>query len=554
MAKLIYTKKPVYQTTDPNSLTGTAHNINTGRPVLSPADEYYTQKKKRPELSLSKNNLLDPKIPGSSLLNPLIKVKNEVKSQSQKSLYYVKPGDTIGKIAAKYNTDIDTIKRSNPQIKDINKIWVDDEINLPVKKQSIIPPEMDYRFKDPHQLDEINSTSDNPSKIHLFESTTPTNDYYVVEDKATHIATVYSMGKPIETINTATGKNKGDKLTVTSTGGKGKDANIVSGAGNMSTPAGMFRISSTGTYHGETSFQRSKINEDYNIPSSVHVGYVPKEKEKCNISNGCTRIDKEGSEKLAKYVGKNTRWYILPEDKNSGEYKITGTGLSFVSNNPKELFSEHSKGNRQVDIQIPQQLSNNESLNAAAKELSAEKDNIQYAIGSSSDTYDRLAKLALGIMGRESGYNDPGVRGTLGKISDFVSGKLLDKNSSIGAFQLRKTSIPKDQIRKLVGKNDIGYNDLNDVSTSTRLVMATLYDIYKNIAPRYKSKYPDMTLDEITLAYYSNPQGVIDPNKAELRKKYAKDVINNSNSFRLKYNNENNKDLNVRSRKLKINK
>jgi lipoprotein-anchoring transpeptidase ErfK/SrfK len=141
-----------------------------------------------------------------------------------------------------------------------------------------------------------------------------------VEDKKAHTATVYQSGKPIVTVNTATGKNKGDDLTVTTTGGRGKDGPIIHGAGNMSTPAGMFRINSTGIYRGNKSFQRSKVYEDYNIASSVHTGNVPSNKEQCNISNGCTRITPEGANQLSKYVGKNTRWYILPEKETTGQF------------------------------------------------------------------------------------------------------------------------------------------------------------------------------------------------------------------------------------------
>jgi hypothetical protein len=138
-------------------------------------------------------------------------------------------------------------------------------------------------------------------------------------------------------------------------------------------------------------------------------------------------------------------------------------------------------------------------------------------------------------MGRESGFNRPGIRGTFGMIRDNA-GNLVGKNVSAGPYQLRKTSVPKNYIKDLYGKEvPITYEDLINTETSTELAMLTLYDIYKNIAPRYQEKYPDMSLEEITLAYYTNPQGIIDPSKSELRKKYAKDVLAMAKSFRLNY-------------------
>ncbi|MGV8961822.1 MAG: hypothetical protein ACOH2V_00305 [Candidatus Saccharimonadaceae bacterium] len=122
----------------------------------------------------------------------------------------------------------------------------------------IISNDLDYRNKNPFELDKLNSELDNLGKIHLVESTTPSSDYYVIEDKIKHIASVFQNGKFIEKINTATGVNPGDALTVTKTDDNG---NLINKAGNMSTPAGMFRIISSDKYHGSPSFTRGKISE-----------------------------------------------------------------------------------------------------------------------------------------------------------------------------------------------------------------------------------------------------------------------------------------------------
>lgn len=453
----------------------------------------------------------------------------------QDTTYKINPGDTLWKIAKQNNTDVDTLKRNNPNIKDINKIFPGQELVVKKALKSSIDIMNDYRYKDPFELDELNSSTSNPDKIHLFESTTPTADYYVVEDKASHTANVFSNGKLITSVNTVTGKNKGDDLTWTTTGGKGKNAPILSGKGNMSTPAGMFRVGSTGIHHGVKSFQRSKVYEDYNIPSSVHSRYVPGNKEGCNITNGCTGISPEGINTLSKYVSKNTRWYILPEKETTGQYKLTGAGLSFISNDIQKLHSEHAKGVRDLDIQIPNHLKDNEKVNTAITVLKNSKQKFVDKLEIPTDTYDKLAAMTLGVMGRESGYGQPGARGILGFFGDEYKARIQHKNVSGGPYQIRATSVPKEFLQKVYGTDKVDYNALVNQASSTELVMMTLYDIYKNIAPRYKNKYPELSLEEITLAYYSNPQGVMDPTKAELRIPYAKTVMNNAKEFKLNY-------------------
>lgn len=47
--------------------------------------------------------------------------------------YTVKKGDTLSGIAKKYNTTVEAIMRANPQIKDANKIYVGQVIQIPVK-------------------------------------------------------------------------------------------------------------------------------------------------------------------------------------------------------------------------------------------------------------------------------------------------------------------------------------------------------------------------------------------------------------------------------------
>ena len=61
--------------------------------------------------------------------------------ENDSGIYVVKPGDNLTKIAKMYNMTVSDILKSNPQIKDANKIYPGDEINMPqqIAIKSICP-------------------------------------------------------------------------------------------------------------------------------------------------------------------------------------------------------------------------------------------------------------------------------------------------------------------------------------------------------------------------------------------------------------------------------
>jgi LysM repeat protein len=504
--------------------------------------------KLRADLSLGKYKNNDEELYNESIETDIYAFKNqfipndshEDNTPDENNIYKIAGGDNLSKLAKSNNVGIEDILANNPNIKDPNQIFIGQSINIP-KKDSIekykskktigdyapIPAEVDYRKKTPFELDELNKKLSNEDKIKYAEN--GNRGTYVIEDKVNHKINVYQNGKLVEQVDSATGLNKGDRLTVTHTDKSGR---LLSGQGNMSTPAGMFRISSIGEYHGVPSFQRSKINEDYNIPSSVHAGNFSKDNK--NVSNGCTRVRPGDLVKLSKYIKPNTKWYILPEDENSSEFKITGNGVSFISHDPKSLFSEHARGVRKIKITPDNTIPNNKFIRTAVDTLSSRKESLISKFGVSSDTYDRLSLYALGIAGRESGYDSPGVAGSIGYLKDAV-GNAIGKNMSTGPYQMRPTSVPRDISGKIFKSNRLNSADMLDPKNSTIAVMAQLSDIYKNIAPRYRSKFKDMTLDEITIAYYTNPQGVINSDEHKLRRSYVKSVLNNAKKFKIEY-------------------
>ena len=58
--------------------------------------------------------------------------------------YKVKPGDTLGKLAKQYKTDLKSIQGWNPNIKDVNKIYVGQVIKFKIKEVPALNYEKDF--------------------------------------------------------------------------------------------------------------------------------------------------------------------------------------------------------------------------------------------------------------------------------------------------------------------------------------------------------------------------------------------------------------------------
>ena len=92
------------------------------RPLISEQDEF--------KKNINKNKIFggQTKMPKPEDMQYLEKVHQRF---LKKGVHTVKNGDTLGDIALEYGTDVKTLKKLNPQIKDVDKIKVGDKINLP---------------------------------------------------------------------------------------------------------------------------------------------------------------------------------------------------------------------------------------------------------------------------------------------------------------------------------------------------------------------------------------------------------------------------------------
>lgn len=352
--------------------------------------------------------------------------------------YTVQQGDNLSNIARANNLTLAELIKLNPQIKDINRIGINDNIKVASGYKTGTKR---VNLKD-EQKEEDEYNKDNITAIQHFNH----SSNYAIVDKKNNTLSIFDKNNNLlyTTRDISTGLSGQDYNTVTYQG-KGSLENY---AGNNSTPAGILTISGTGMYHGAPSFQRSRFNPETGKPyqvhpwikqpdgtykedktkwvnddvaSSFHIGNTTKAKS----SNGCVRIGKKSLEDMAKYLGVGDKIYTLPENEGS-RFTLKNGKLNFVADNP---YGNNKKGvksksghdmynwddyNTHIDksyspLVINQNKyfnDNEEDSNARdfANTISTNKQMLQKRFNLSSDEYNRMAMLAMGIAKQESEY------------------------------------------------------------------------------------------------------------------------------------------------------
>jgi lysozyme len=126
-----------------------AWGSNNGKPNIKPSIKgldlwQYTSKGKVDGINgfVDLNELLNPNIGGYIKANkpitsekpsePIVTTPEPPIEEPKYTLYKIKKGDTLGKIAKKYGTTTKALKVANPdKIKDVNKIYAGDTIKIP---------------------------------------------------------------------------------------------------------------------------------------------------------------------------------------------------------------------------------------------------------------------------------------------------------------------------------------------------------------------------------------------------------------------------------------
>lgn len=481
---------------------------------------------------------------GQSVKLPMPKVATQPSTTNNK--YIVKSGDNFSAIAQKNNTTVAELTKLNPQIKNINNIQIGDVINYPKAVET--EETMQYYSKDYlKKRNEYINKLPNEDKIKTINHT---NNYAIV-DKKNHKISVYDKNNRLLTEQPiATGLNETDYNTITYVDANG---NIISNAGNMSTPAGITQITSKGSYHGMPSFTRGrpKYDKDRNvtyedIASSMHYG------PNCG-SNGCVRLPDNTSTKLDPYLEKGTMVYVLPQDETKATFKVNNNAVSFVTTkgksneyDPTQHIPKNGRSQKNwyqyntfvdksyapikiaYEGDIYKSTENNKSgfnkikddaldvivdkakLNPLTKfkdvyrdnyinSLVQNKEKIQKSVGVSSELYDDLTTLALGLAEQETKFgtadsyyakkllnvgsnlvtgNDPGDwhKGTgISKIKEVTGNNSVN---SIGATQVKMTA-DNPEYQELYASLDLTPENVQaDIGKSAELTMARLLKMY----------------------------------------------------------------------------
>lgn len=448
-------------------------------------------------------------------------------------IYTVSKGDTLWGIAKRLGLSLDDIVSWNRDIPDINKIQIGDKIK--VSDPSLSTEKEDHDLMDIISMEtEINKMSDED----IIKSVDHKSNYAIV-DKKNKKLTVYSPSGDIlySTNNIGVGASGDDYNTYTKT----KNGKLVSRAGNMSTPAGITRVSGIGEYHDQKSFQRARFNPktgkwDHNIASSMH-----HEASAGRGSNGCIRLLGNTGNELYNFIKKGDFIYTLPE-KEGSRFVVREGSLNYIADNPygedsgeKRLWDDYNvhinKDFRPLNISVknsdispdilPKWIynaydskngvkSNNAFLGVISaidniakmdklgniKEysdaISYNKERIMSEFDIDSYTYDRMAMLAMGIAEQETKFGvsaryigrqaigDQGVD-IAKRFRSLLNGNRWNDRSynSNGITQI-KIEGDNDETKKIYNKFGIDKENILKPYNSGIATMLRLASIYKN--------------------------------------------------------------------------
>lgn len=449
-------------------------------------------------------------------------------------MYTVSKGDTLWSIAKRLGLSLDDIISWNRDIPDINKIQIGDKIKVSDPSLSIEKEDHDLMDIISREA-EINKMSDED----IIKSVDHKSNYAIV-DKKNKKLTVYSPSGDIlySTNNIGVGASGDDYNTYTKTT---KDKKLIAGAGNMSTPAGITRVSGIGEYHGQKSFQRARFDPktgkwDHDISSSMH-----HEASAGRGPNGCIRLLGNTGNELYNFIKKGDFIYTLPE-KEGSRFVVREGSLNYIADNPygedsgeKRLWDDYNvhinKDFRPLNISVknsdispdilPKWIYNAydskngvNSSNAFLGVISAidniakmdklgnikeysdaisyNKERIMSEFNIDSYTYDRMAMLAMGIAEQETKFGvsaryigkqaigDQGVD-IAKRFRSLLNGNGWNDRSynSKGITQI-KIEGDNDETKKIYNKFGIDKENILKPYNSGIATMLRLASIYKN--------------------------------------------------------------------------
>ena len=411
-------------------------------------------------------------------------------NKEQIETYNVKKGDSLWKIANENGITVNELRRLNPNIKK--------DIIYP--NQTIITNRTNNKLQN---IEDAREKEESLNKTNLGAIQGAKHDSnYAVIDKANKVLNVYDKDNNLiySTNEISTGSSGNDYLTLT--------YHNLRKPGNMSTPAGITKITSVGNYHGSPSFQRSIQTGDswMAIPSSMHYGNTS---NKYN-SNGCVRLSESAAKQLSNFIGKDTMVYTLPTDDKS-RFTLKDGKLSFVAdnpygnndkNNPKKYWDDYAthRDTSYNPLYIENKSKQTDSIafeneNKYINSITTNKERLQKELHMDSDTYNRIAKLAMGIAQQESEFGS-GLKYALknvnnGALVDTMKAIKMDNSANSRGMTQIKISSDNKELQALYKKYGIDYNTIVDPEKAAIATMLRLGYMYSTEVVGRKFKTAD---------------------------------------------------------------
>lgn len=491
--------------------------------------------------------------------------KQKIETSDDNMYYSVQKGDYLGKIAKDNGMSLESLLKLNPQF-----VGRENQINIG-EKVNIGTPSVgkNRQFKTMKERREWEAGLDNIGAIQNYKH----DKNYAIVDKNAQTLTVYGPdNKIVRRFHVNTGSSNEDYNTKTYEDEKG---HILYGQGNMSTPAGITEIVSVGNDYGHNSFVRARVGNDGKvrkvrdsegnlvndtIASSIHYEkglYGP------NASNGCIRMDGKDVDALKDYLGVGSRVYTLPQSrKDDGSakswFKLEDGKLSFYASDPVgetdntgfEPQPVYEKGkikkdkdgnivyrdfaaeddyNQSVDMtasplyssyRVENNASEYERNRAIFSTTLADnkqefmKELIANKIGVNSDTYNRLAELAMAIANQESEFGSGTTFIAKSSFPNVVRKMKGEEGAmSIGATQMKYAGY-NDEVKKIL--ENIGINTSQDtrsqwdIANSAKATLALLAYFYnEQLTPSHRRKLRSQGMtEEEALAMMFNGKSV----------------------------------------------
>ncbi len=375
--------------------------------------------------------------------------------------------------------------------------------------------------------DEINMR-DNISII--MKANEKNNDKYLIIDKQNGKCHRYQGDNLIESFNVCTGENIGDEQTelkstyrqIISDGGTfhrrpevpiedatyvqdgerylkdGYEAFTKWGEGNMKTGAGIYTISNKGPYLGDKALFL-KNERGVQVATSLHKNIHGNSKSS-RLSNGCVGFPAEGIRELYRVMKIGEKVYILPDDTISNKYKIVDGELRFLSNQKDVNKTIRPYAPRPIIIRAENPSEPSKVFLMAIAENKEKIMNLYPTI--SNDVYNEIAKLAYGIIGKESTFGTYGKinGGQIGRVGDVVK-TLIGLSANVGIGQTSVGSL-ENKVKKAFNIKD--NTDLFNIQTNAISTMSVLLDNYLYLSSHgLKNEYK-----KLVILKYNQPEVV----------------------------------------------